>query len=259
MFAVVLARLSGIFMFAPILGSVTIPRQAKALLIATMTLVIYPTIDHAPLAMMKLDLISLAPLMLREALIGFCIGFIASMPLLSVEMGGRIMSQQMALRIAEVFNPALETESDGIGQLLLYLAIGSFIAMGGLESMFVALMTSFATIPPGGFLASMAPLDLILALAKSGLELAMRVSAPVVCLLLLESVLSGFLMKTVPQINVLTFGFPIKILAGLVVLASGLGAIHHVTRVEVEESIETLTIWAQAPIESATVGEDPGG
>src|SRR5690606_26729433 len=151
------------------------------------------------------DLIMLVPLVVGETLIGMTIGLIVSIPVVSVQMGGLLMGQQMGLGIANVFNPAVDTEGDIVGQILLYLALSSFLALGGLESMHLALAESFAQAPIGTMSAGRAPLDLIVALTASGYELALRVAAPVMCILFLETLVIGFLMKTVPQLNILSF------------------------------------------------------
>lgn len=50
----------------------------------------------------------------------------------------------------------------------------------------------------------------------------MRIAAPVVLVLLLVSASMGIVVKTVPQINVLVVGFPIKIAVGLITLGLSL-------------------------------------
>jgi flagellar biosynthetic protein FliR len=50
----------------------------------------------------------------------------------------------------------------------------------------------------------------------------LRISAPVVIVLLLISAAMGVVVKTVPQLNVLVVGFPIKIGVGLITLGASL-------------------------------------
>ena len=108
-----------------------------------------------------------------------------------------------------------------------------------------ALAESFAQAPIGTMSAGRAPLDLIVALTASGYELALRVAAPVMCILFLETLVIGFLMKTVPQLNILSFGFPIKILAGLTALIAAIGVIAGVMHEAVIESIALMLEWAR--------------
>ncbi|TVQ31266.1 MAG: hypothetical protein EA376_10390 [Phycisphaeraceae bacterium] len=242
---VVLSRLAGIFIFAPVVGGLSIPARVKVLLAFGMTLLVYPTVDHSAIMPMELDLIMLAPMLLGEMLVGLSIGLLASIPILSVQMGGMLMGKQMGLALASVFNPALDLETDVIGQLLLYMGLIFFIMLGGVEFMFLAVAESFAAVPPGAMTLASSPLELLVGMIEAGYELAFRVAAPVLCLLMLEKLTSGFIMKTIPQINILSFGFPIKVMLGIVTLIASLTVIGEVTEVGVEEGILVALEWAR--------------
>lgn len=245
-FAAVICRLAGLFVFAPVLGSIAIPGKAKALLALAMALVVYPTVDTSAQLGWTIDLMTLVPLVVGEMLIGTTIGLIVSIPVVSVQMGGLLMGQQMGLGIANVFNPAVDTEGDILGQILLYLALAGFLTVGGLEAAYLAIAESFAHVPIGGFATDRAPLDLIVGLTNAGYELALRVAAPVMCILFLETLVIGFLMKTVPQLNILSFGFPIKILAGLTTLITAISVVAAVMHAEVLDSIVVMFEWVRS-------------
>ncbi|MBL0922472.1 MAG: flagellar biosynthetic protein FliR [Phycisphaerales bacterium] len=246
-FALVLARIGGMFIFAPALGSPAIPVQVKAMLVIAMSLAVYPTIDLHAEVPMTLDLASLAPAMAVESLIGLSIGMIASLPLVSVQMGGLLMGQQMGLGLGSIYNPAIDSEADVAGQVLFYLALGIFLMSGGLEAMHRAMVATFAAVPIGGFGADDVPLDLVAGMLASGFELAVRIAAPVLCIIFVETVATGLIMKTAPQINILSFGFPIRILLGLAALYASLAAVHEVISEDVEGSIRAMLEWAVAP------------
>ena len=73
----------------------------------------------------------------------------------------------------------------------------------------------------------------------------MRVAAPLLALVFLETVAMGFLAKTVPQLNVLSLGFPIRILLGLGVVAVGLVVISDVAMDSVDEMFRSVTEWIE--------------
>ena len=78
-FAFVVARMTGLFLFAPMVASLTIPFQVKALLAVIMGAAVYPTVS-TQFADVPLDLAGLAPILVSELLIGLCVGVIASVP-----------------------------------------------------------------------------------------------------------------------------------------------------------------------------------
>lgn len=245
-FVAVVSRFAGLFIFAPVLGSPAIPRQVKALLAIAMAASVYPMLPPASLPPAEVTLAELAPIAVAETMIGFCIGLIASIPVVSVQLGGLLMGQQMGLGFAAIYNPATETEGDVVGQILLYAALGAFLSMDGLEVMHLALMNTFERVPIGGFDYAQAPIELVGALVAGGFELALRVAAPVLCLIMAETIVMGFLMKTVPQLNIMTLGFPIKVVVGLAGLVASIIGINAAMHADVSGVIDLILDWSAA-------------
>ncbi|MCG3124340.1 MAG: hypothetical protein GIKADHBN_02803 [Phycisphaerales bacterium] len=243
-FALVVARLSGLFIFGPLVSSIVIPMRLKAILILAMSAAIYPV---APAAPESIDLSILAPAMVIEVGIGLVIGILAAIPLLALEMSGVLIGQQMGFGLAKVFNPEVDFDTDLIGQLLFYIAAGAFLALGGIETMFGCVVETFHRVPLGGFDAARTPLEPLVGLVASGFELAWRVAAPVTATILLMVVALGVIGKTMPQINIMTVGFTMKILAGLAMLAASVYAAQGAVWDYVAVSLRSVMHWAAGP------------
>lgn len=240
-FLIVLSRITGLFIFAPVLGSEVIPGRIKAMMALALAAASYATLS-APLAAhgaipLPATVLDLAPMMAAELLIGLTIGFLAALPMLATELGGLLVGQQLGLGFARVYNPAMESDADVIGQMLFYLAMFVFIALGGMEIMFSILLNTFINVPPGGFAANGDFLALAAGLLTSAYELAIRVAAPVLCLIFLETFALGFMNKTAPAFNILSLGFPIRIILGTVALIAALGPIHEGVIESVHEAL----------------------
>lgn len=242
-FMVVLARVGGLFVFAPVLGSPAIPMRMKALFAVALTLAIYPTLDLQHAVPLRLTVVDLAPAMASEAMVGLALGLIASLPMLSVQVGGLLMGQQMGLGLATIFNPAMDSEGDVVGQILFFSALALFLSIGGLESLFKAVLISFNNLPLGGFGVSDAPVAVLSGLVTSGFELAVRVAAPVFAILFIETVASGLIMKTAPQLNILSLGFPIRIMLALALIYGSLAAIHETSGDELQHAMREGFEW----------------
>ena len=241
----VAARLSGLFIFTPTLAGAIVPMRVRALLVFALALAVYPVIPGVAQGAPEVDLVGLVPMLVMELLIGFSMGLIASIPLVSINLGGLLMGQQMGLGVARVFNPAAGVNSNVLGQMLYMLALAAFLGMGGLEWLFIALLDTFGRVPVGAMAASQVPLGLLVEVIASGFELAMRVAAPVLTIILLETLSSGFVMKTMPQINILSVGFPIKISLGLIILGSSLVAIDQATGDELWRVMDQIGLWSR--------------
>lgn len=241
----VLSRMAGLFIFAPIIGSRLIPAPVRALMALAMTAAVYPFAPGLDQPI-RLDLLSLAPLVAAETMIGLSIGLIAALPIICVQMGGQLISQQMGLQTGDLFNPAIELGGDIVGQILMYLAIAAFVSLDGIEVMHASLVATFERVAIGGLQPEQTPLDLFVALSASGFELAFRVAAPVTTLMLLESLAMGLLMKTSPQFNILSFGFPVKILLGLLAMIASVAFIASTISAEVQEALAGIIRWSGA-------------
>lgn len=239
----VLTRLGGLFIFAPILSSPVFPRQIRVFMLLALTAVVYPaTADNIPTDL-RLDLITLAPLLLQETMIGASIGLVASMPLFALQLAGLIMGQQMGLGIAQVLNPESDIQGDNIGQILFLMALMAFAMVGGIDLLFGAVVHTLHTVPIGGMALEKTPVELVAGLLGSGFNLAFRVALPVVAIIFIENIAMGFLMKTVPSLNIMNFGFPLRIIIGLIVLVGSIEMIRHATEIDLDNSLVTLRDW----------------
>lgn len=246
-FMLVLTRIAGLFLFTPLLSSTVVPRVYKALFAFLFAIAIFPravAIGVPPGVVANLP--TLGMVMFSELLIGIVIGIIAGLPIAALQMGGYIMGYQMGLGLAQAYNPEMDGSDDVVSQLLFFMGITAYIAAGGLDLVFVTLLSSFEHIPMGSFAATQVPLDLYVNLLSSGLELAVRVAAPVMGVIILALLAMGFIMKTMPQINILSVGFAAKIMAGLFILTVAAGSVEIVLRDHMFSSLEQLLGWVES-------------
>ncbi len=228
----VLFRLTGIFIFAPVFGSPVVFRQVKIFLAIGLSLCIYPmllTPGSASARMIMpmfggdLSLWGLGAGIGLELLIGLAIGYAASLPLIGMQIGGQVIDQQIGLGLAGIFNPDLGEQSGMVGQFLFIVALGLFTLLGGHRVLLAVLLGSFQHIPLGGFGGFHSLVSMMIGLLQTSFALALRIAAPLLCLIFLQTVCMGFIMRTVPQINILSIGFPMRIMIGLLLLCMFIG------------------------------------
>lgn len=243
-FALVLSRLSGLFIFAPLLSGQIVPRRFKAMIALAFALAVYPTIEHARTIPARIDLFDLGALMAGELLIGLSIGVLASIPLVAAQIAGVTMGQQMGLGLAQVYNPAADFEGEVLSQVLFFVALALYLLAGGLEALFGTLVSTFHRVPIGGIGLADAPLDLLTGMVASGFAVALRLSMPVLAILMLESLALGFIMKTVPSMNIMTVGFPVRIMLGMLMVLSSIVITLEVLMGEAGAGLDALKEWA---------------
>lgn len=245
-FVLVIFRLAGLLVFTPLLANRTLPRRFRVMLAVMLGAAVYPVLPTALQVEPNIDLVGLIPMALSEMLIGVVIGFLAGLPILALDMSGFLMGHQMGMSLARVYSPDTGTDSDVFGQVLMYLGLATFVALGGLEVAFMTLVGTFKSVPIGAFAPGRVPLDAIVGVVTSGVELAMRVAAPVLSIVFMLLIAMGFVMKTMPQINVMSVGFTVKILFGLAMLVASLTAMQQASADEIERVLRMVVEWGRS-------------
>lgn len=244
-FTLVAFRIAGLFIAAPMISSPMIPARVKVLAALALAGCVYPLTPAWPLDPKSVSILELAPMVVGEALIGYVIGFLASLPIAAAEMSGVLIGQQMGFGLAKVYNPETDAESDVLSQMLMFTIFAGYLAGGGLESIFAAIVGTFERVGPGGIGFSDAPLAVVLGVFASGLEVAMRLSLPIVAAILLLVVVFAVIAKTMPAINIMSVGFTVKVLAGLLVLTLAMPVIARVGGEEIADVMSTIHEWSQ--------------
>lgn len=243
-FMLLLARIGGLFVFGPVISSQMLPLRVKSLLLFMLTLALYPL--AGPIAAPAPDILSLGVSVTAEALIGVTLGLVAALPLYAAQLGGQLMDHQIGLGLASVYNPALDTEGTVISDMVLNVSIAIFISLGGLDALFLGIVRTLSVTPLGAASVFNSPLDLVLSLVSSGFELALRIAAPVLGIITLETVASAVLAKTMPQLNVLSIGFAVKIVAGVTALVVALSPISGAVGDALNDSMNSMLSWASS-------------
>jgi flagellar biosynthesis protein FliR len=228
----VLFRMAGLFMLGPVFATRLLPARVKVFLAVGLSLCIYPMLlepgsasaGHvAPILTQGLSLWTLVPAIAMEMLIGLVLGFAVTLPLVGMQIGAHVVDQQMGLGLAGVFNPELDEQTGIISEFFFVTSVTVFVLMDGHRILLTILATSFSHVPLGGYAPDGHLLELVIGLLTVMMHLAVKVAGPLLCLIFLETVAMGFIARTVPQMNILSIGFPLRILGGTMLLIAAAG------------------------------------
>jgi len=275
-FTLIVARMSGLAVIAPIFGHPNIPMKIRVFLVLAMSLVITPILvanDHARtfhlldrdhdrlltsdevpeslagplesllqkagkrpdqgLAIDEFLLTLPAPQNALEyawmSLLEFALGVALGLGVLTIvsglQMAGSLIDAQIGMSLGNVFNPQFQTESSLSGEMLYQLGLVVFLIVGGHHLIIAALIDTFQTMPVGYAWVSADSISLLSDLVHQSLVLAVQISAPLMGMMAVVGLAMGFLGHTIPQLNVLVVGFPVRTLVGLLLLGLALPAI----------------------------------
>jgi flagellar biosynthetic protein FliR len=242
-FALVLFRMLGLSISAPIFSAAGVPRRVKIGLAMVCAMMVYPLAE--PTLPTELTLAQALVGVAGEMMIGVAIGFALHMVFVASEIGGLLIAQQAGLALGQVYNPALGSETTPLGQLLFFVVLGLFLAMNGHVAAVRGLLESFSYIPPMTFTAAPSVVQLLVGLLTSAFVLAVRLAGPGLTALLLVTLAMGFISRTVPQLNILAVGFSIRSTTALVMVAVSLTAAQDVLVNGIVDMMQTIQALLQ--------------
>ncbi len=223
LFLLVLARVSGVFLTAPVLGSSAVPHAVKASLALVMSVLLFPLArrDGAPLET------HLGAFLLAsggELAVGLLIGFAAALLFAAVQLGGQLIDQELGIMMANVIDPVTNEQVSIVAQYKLALSIIVYLLIDGHHFLVAAIGESFAAVPPLAVPAAGDAAWRVSDAFMGGLfRSALGIAAPAMITLFLVTVAMAFMARAVPEMNVFILGFPVRIAVGLAVLAVGVG------------------------------------
>ncbi len=240
----VLARLTGVFIYAPILSSPFLPRTIRALLVMALTLAVYPalipTLEASGAYEFEWTIWSVVPALGCELMMGLVLGFLAMVPMVGIQLAGHQVGQQFGMAVAQEADPNLGSNASVVGIILFYLALMTFLNLGGHRVILAVMLHSFTQVPIGAYQADLGQLEIVVGMLQSAFELAMRIAAPIICLMLLQTFSLGFVSRTAPSFNVLSLGFPLRVLLGMSAMIAGLSFIDEAMTYEIETMLLDL-------------------
>lgn len=216
-FFLILGRVSGLFLSAPIFSSRMIPGRVKGLIIILLAAAMAYFVPVHYGQNLTTPAYFLAALVL-EMLIGYTIGFVAYLVLATIQLAGQVMDMQMGFAIVNVVDPQSGTQIPLMGNFTQILALLIFLIINGHHYLIQALVQSFNIIPVLGLSLDNNFLDLLVEMSVKMFVIAVKIAAPVLVSVLISDIAMGFVARTVPQMNVFIVGMPLKILLGLVTL-----------------------------------------
>lgn len=216
-FTVVLGRLAGILSSLPLFGGRAVPNRIKVVTTLAMTLVMYPVISHQ-IPPLPSDTISLMLIVVRETLIGLCLGILSQIIFAAVEFCGQLVSIQTGLAIATQFDPMAGAQFTAMAVLQNLLAMLLFMALGAHHIFFRAIMDSYQLIPVGGWHMSGQVVQYMTTAVAQIFILGIKLAGPVMVALLATSVVLGIMARAFPQMNVFLVSMPLNIGIGFLIL-----------------------------------------
>jgi len=226
-FVLVLFRLAGLIAVGPFLGSAVIPVKVRVLLAAVLSMAVFPLV--VPAAAAPTSLAGMIVAIALEMIIGTTMGFALTLLFIGVQIGAEMVSYQMGLGMATLVDPMSQSRSNVLSQFYILLTTLIYVLMNGHLILIRALVQTFQTIPLMGLSQQQGIfsniMQMFISLMTEAFMLGIRIAGPALVAIYLATLALGFISRTMPQLNILAAGFPIRITLALVLLIASLGAV----------------------------------
>jgi flagellar biosynthetic protein FliR len=229
-YVLVLFRIAGMMIWAPLLGSTQIPKQVKAMIACVLAAAIAPNLSvHVAIPTSSWGL---AMAIGGEIIFGAAMGFILSLVFIAAQWAGEIIGQQMGLNLGQTLNPQFGGGGSVVGDLYFFLTLLIFLCVGGHLAMIKGVFESFSALPLLSVSMNRPLLNTITSVFGGATMLAMQLAAPMLVTMLVVDMVLGFVGKTVPQLNIMSAGISMRALAGMMVLIIGLSLTSSIIRTQ---------------------------
>lgn len=222
----ILMRTGGFLAASPLFSSRGMPMVLKALLAAALSFSLY-AVYFAGVAMPELNDALLLVYILRETLMGLAMGYVTQIVYAAVQMAGQLVDFQIGFSISAVYNPMTGSTQAIMGRLYTMTALVLIFVTDAHHLILGAFFKSFEWLPLGAAFSMTLGMDWILSTFSTFFAIGFQIAVPILLVLLMTDLVMGLVSRTVPSLNVLMLGMPLKTLIGLVFSMMGLPVLIH--------------------------------
>jgi flagellar biosynthesis protein FliR len=219
-FVLVLARLSPLFVLAPLFSSKLVSARVRGIVAVGLAIGISPVVSKG--VTLPLGIYDLVWLVLKEMLVGATFAFAVGALFAALSSAGSLLDTSIGFSYGSLVDPLTGNQSSVLAQAYALVGTLVFIAIGGDGWIVQGLARTYDLVglrdaPDLGHLISGAD-----AAFGAIMISALEVAGPVMLALILTDAAFGVVSRVVPQLNVFAVGFPAKVVVGLLLVAATL-------------------------------------
>jgi flagellar biosynthetic protein FliR len=219
-FFLVLARVSPLFIFAPLFSSKMLPVRVRGIVAVGLSIGLTGIAVNGQ--QVPTEPFAVAGLMVVQVLVGLAFAFAVGAVLSAVQVAGTLTDAVSGFSFGSQIDPVNGNPGGAFAQLYGLVGVALFLAIGGDGWTLRGLARTFRLVPLTG-----APrLHSLVGGAErvfgTVFASAIEVAAPVILAMMITDVAFGMVSKVVPQLNLFGVGFPLKIGVTLLVVSASL-------------------------------------
>lgn len=222
-FFLTLARLLPIVTLAPFLGSKNVPGTIRILFSLSLLAIFLPQnlmLTHHQVPYME----GFIAYVLKEMLIGFILGFLATIPFLIAQMTGTLIDFQRGASSLQVSDPTTQTQTSPLGLLCNFSLIALFYSLNGPFLYLEGVAESYRIFPategvgPEFFMQGTPFWTEVFSLVAIMFRISVQLSAPALIGVLITDLFLGIANRLAPQVQIVFLGMALKSWVGIALM-----------------------------------------
>lgn len=214
-----LPRILAIFSMIPIFGRSVLPGSARNAVATALILFLYPVYSPG-IDMQALSAVTLFAIIVKEVVIGLCMGYAFAVLFWAVESMGFIIDNQRGSTMASSVDPLTGAQTSPLGIFFMQALVVFFFVSGASFVLLLAIYESYVIFPVESFYPQLTQEAAIyfLSLTDRILALAVLLAAPAMIAMFLSEFALGLISRFAPQLNVFFLSMSVKSGVGVFVL-----------------------------------------
>jgi type III secretion protein SpaR/YscT/HrcT len=241
-FGLILVRQLAMISILPYLFSNPVPNVARVGVAFLLSAVIYPSVyPHVPDGLFENHLLTML-LFGKELFYGLAIGIMGGIVFYAFEAAGMVIDNQRGASMAQIFSPETGQQVTVFGKFIYQLAVVLFLTIGGHRLFLHAFYNSYISLPvyemPAMGAGLFEMINLFLVVTGKVLLIAAQLTLPILISIFLVDIVLGLINRISPAVNVLTLGFSIRGVMGVIILFVVITVLMHEMKLISMESIK---------------------
>lgn len=223
-FLIIFARVGAVLMLLPVFSEDSIPPRVRLMMAFGMAAGLWGLLSPFTLPVAQKEA-SLPGIIIGELLVGLGLGAIVRIMFLAAAMAGSIISLQIGLSSAIVFDPAQGGQAPLLSRFVSVAAAVVCMAMAVHHLWIASLVQSYAQFPVGALPPAPDFAALALTVTTRSMALGISLAAPLIVYGIVFNVGLGLSARLAPAIQVFFIAQPLNLLLGLALLATVFGTL----------------------------------
>jgi flagellar biosynthesis protein FliR len=219
-FVLVLARVTPLFVIAPLFSSQMIPPHVRGIVAVGISIGLAPIALHGQ--HIPTDPFAIGALVIEGMLVGGGFAMTLAVLMAAVESAGSIVDVLSGFSYGELINPMNGEQSAVMARFYGLVGTLIFLVIGGDAWTLRGLDRTFQLVPLTGAPRLSSLVGGAEQVFAGVFTAALEVVAPVLVALLITDVAFGVVSRVVPQLNVFAVGFPTKVAVAMLVVGASL-------------------------------------